>query len=133
MDLHLRSPWITATLTDYVTRAPADTAIAHATRCARGLVALGEQGPLGQPDPVARPEVLVTSYTVSYGEDRGEMSGDGTVVPQHSMPARVVVQLAVPAEWNMEQVEAALRRLGERVRDAAALGEQAAPVASVMN
>ncbi len=130
--MSLRNFSVTAPLTDYVTRDPADTDIAHATRCARGFLRLTEQGrPIGDLDCHARPEALVTTWTVSYGEGRDEMFDDGDV-DKHSMPARVVVTLAVQAGRSMEQVDAALRLLGQRVH-AAAQREQGAPAASVMN
>lgn len=109
---------IAANLTDYTTRDPADSAIGHATACARGLAALFELPLLGLPDYNQRPEALISAWTVSYGETRDEL-GEDSQVTTCSMPARVTATLAVPDGWSFEQLEQALRTLGERIRGAA--------------
>lgn len=122
---------ISADLTDCTTRAADTTAIAHAKTCARGLSALLDQPLLGTPDYAQRPEALVTSYTVAFGEARDELREDGEVVTG-GLPARVTATLAVPADWSFEQVEQALRNLGDRIHGAAQR-EQGASAVSGLN
>lgn len=119
--MSLRPVKVTATLTDYVARMlhPRD----HARRVARGMAELQDHDP-GPGNLAEQPERLVTQWTVSYGEELDLSDQDGAVM-RHELPARVIVTLAVPTGWIMEQVEAALRLLGERVH--AASGAPGAP------
>lgn len=110
----LRPLGITASLTDLIPKQMHP--LAHAKMCARGIAALADRHPC--PGELAeQPERLVASWVVSYGEGRDAATESG--VKLHELPALVLVQLAVPADWSMDQVEAALRLLGQRVHAAA--------------
>lgn len=73
--------------------------LAHVKLVARGMAALSDRDP-GPGELTEQPERLVTSRVVSYGEGRDEASPEG--VKLHELPPRVVVTLAVPADWTVD-------------------------------